>query len=276
MIIVWAGSRPSAADGCFCALTWVAFLSFLCWYCVTLAITQQATLLLGLSVTSPLNLCMTQWISHTRTNTALWLWLNHNASVVTSIWPRSCSLFGVICQIWCPGFDCWSTPTPTHVLYGLCALQYEHSTFLCLRVQTAMNCPCCKCRLWSRSWRQVQLVLFLWYHRSLPGCLSLPSCILCNLCRSAHLSSVRLRLCMLHRLEQLPFFTFMGCELMVRGTQLFIDCAYLGAGEAFAKLCLLVWQCYIRGCWMWTHCIMDLSVSQEKWIRHWSKACPAC
>lgn len=275
MIIVWAGSRPSAADGCFCALTWVAFLSFLCWYCVTLAITQQATLLLGLSVTSPLNLCMTQWISHTRTE--------HSTLIVVKSLRQCCDihLTKKLLSVWGDLSDLMSRfwwlihpNTYTCALWFMCTAVW--ALHLCLRVQTAMNCPCCKCRLWSRSWRQVQLVLFLWYHRSLPGCLSLPSCILCNLCRSAHLSSVRLRLCMLHRLEQLPFFTFMGCELMVRGTQLFIDCAYLGAGEAFAKLCLLVWQCYIRGCWMWTHCIMDLSVSQEKWIRHWSKACPAC
>lgn len=69
--------RPSAADGFFCALTWVAFLSFLCCYCITLAITQSATLLLGLSVTSPINVCMTQGIATQRFTITLWIWLNH-------------------------------------------------------------------------------------------------------------------------------------------------------------------------------------------------------
>lgn len=56
-----------------------------------------------------------------------------------------------------------------------------------------------------------------------------------------------------------------------------IDCEHLGAGEALSYFAFLrACQCYIRVCWICSHCIMDLSVSQEKWIRHWSKACPAC
>lgn len=56
-----------------------------------------------------------------------------------------------------------------------------------------------------------------------------------------------------------------------------IDGEHLGAGEALSYLCFFV--CLSVLCWgggICSRCIMDLSVSQEKWIRHWSKACPAC
>lgn len=187
-------------------------------------------------------------------------------------------------------------PTPTHALcfmchvYSLC-LSNKHCSMSSPPIIVGVfrlwwtDCPWYKCSLWAGSGRQVQLVLLLRYHRFLLGCLSLLSCVLCNLYWSAHLSFVHLCLCMLvrttvrgiHRLEQLPFFTFK--DLLLADDERYaagIDCEHLSAGEAFAKLCFLMCQCYIRGCWIWTHCIMDLSVSQEKWIRHWSKACPAC
>lgn len=52
-----------------------------------------------------------------------------------------------------------------------------------------------------------------------------------------------------HRLEQLTFFTFK--DLVLADDERYaavIDCEHLGVGEAFAKLCFLVCQCYFSGC----------------------------
>lgn len=78
----------------------------------------------------------------------------------------------------------------------------------------------------------------------------------------------------IHKQEQLPLFTFK--DLLLADDERYAAVYWVWTSWCRRSLCEVVCQCYIRGCWIWAHCIMDLSVSQEKWIRRWSKACPVC
>lgn len=150
-----------------------------------------------------------------------------------------------------------------------------HSVFVSVFRPRWTDCPCYYCSLW-----QVRLVLLLL--SQIPARLPV-SYVLCNLYFSAHLSIVHLCLCMLVKTTvhsqagTPPLLYFQGLAASwwweVR------SCYWLRTSRCTRSLCKVVFfvcQCYIRGCWIWAHCIMDLSVSQEKRIRHWSKACPAC
>ncbi len=162
------------------------------------------------------------------------------------------------------------------------------------------DCPCYKCSLWAGSERQVRLVLLHCCYRFLLVCL--PACLPACLCSAAFsvtcpdlhtcLSFVHLCLRMLVRTTVHPqagtaspsLLSRTCCEpLMSGGAQLLltvnISMQEKPSQSCVSCVCVCVCVCVsvVSGvCWIWAHCIMDLSVSQEKWIRHWSKACPAC
>lgn len=153
-------------------------------------------------------------------------------------------------KLWHPSYYSTSTfeSVVFHLLYVMYSLQYDQAT-----------CPCCKCSL-----------------------------SLCHhiIRESSLLSYVFWKLCWFPLFISVPAFTGWSsscslvfkdysCELVTRGTQLLSTAIILiqekPLQSCFPRVPVVYW-----GCWIWTNCIMVLSVSKEKWIRHWSKACPGC
>lgn len=109
----------------FSALTWIAFFSFQCWYCVTVDITRQASLLPGLSASLSPNLCITQRTSRTRRHhdtecgsvtPELWHQVHHASKALRFVWGDFSNVPGLVADM--PSLDlcvqCSRTFSATH------------------------------------------------------------------------------------------------------------------------------------------------------------------
>lgn len=92
----------------FSALTWIAFFSFQCWYCVTVDITRQASLLPGLSASLSPNLCITQRTSRTRrqhgtecgsVTPELWHQVHHASKALRFVWGDFSNVPGLVADM---------------------------------------------------------------------------------------------------------------------------------------------------------------------------------